>query len=160
MREKESTSPRSRVYPSEQGHAEDENAVSVGHGARRNKGTNQRGTGRQEGSSTRLTGKANRRELEDGQSKAFILRPRGHFADTLLARGHHPGCHGGRKSIIALVAADTRGQSMYTPGCSLRTSCPRTCADTSRTHAFCSHIALLCLGLCPAERFFLAPGDY
>ena len=27
MREKESTSPRSRVYPSEQGHAEDENAV-------------------------------------------------------------------------------------------------------------------------------------
>ena len=27
MREKEGTSPRSRVYPSEQGHAEDENAV-------------------------------------------------------------------------------------------------------------------------------------
>ena len=27
MREKEGTSPRSRVYPSEQGHAEDENEV-------------------------------------------------------------------------------------------------------------------------------------
>ena len=71
MREKEATSPRSRVYPSEQGHAEDENAVKTEASATAPGEAKALISEALERSSTRLTRKANRRELENGQSKTF-----------------------------------------------------------------------------------------
>ena len=87
---------------------------SFGHGARRSKRTSEA----LEGSSTRLTRKANRRELENGQSKTF--RCMFLFETPRTLRGHPPGPRTPspdaiwrRQAYIASAAADTRGQSIY-----------------------------------------------